>query len=66
MPESLSFIPIPLETLIEESSPDFDIYLQQGIREDGFVLYREANLFLSHDQLVRLKNNGLNQGPEIV
>src|SRR4030042_3442768 len=59
MPESLFFIPIPLETLIEESSPDFDIYLKQGIREGGFVLYREANLFLSYVQLVRLKNNGI-------
>ncbi|MFZ5994641.1 MAG: HD-GYP domain-containing protein [Thermodesulfobacteriota bacterium] len=59
MPESLSFIPIPLETLIEESSPDFDIYLQQGGEKEGFVLYREANLFLSHDQLVRLKHNGI-------
>jgi HD-GYP domain-containing protein (c-di-GMP phosphodiesterase class II) len=59
MPESLSFIPIPLETLIEESSPDFDIYLQQGSGEKGVVLYREANLFLSHNQLVRLKHNGI-------
>lgn len=59
MPESLSFIPVPLETLIEESSPDFDIYLQQGGGEGVVVLYREANLFLSRDQLVRLKNNGI-------
>lgn len=53
------FVPVPLCALIEESSPDFRIYLKQGERADGFVLYRDAGGYISRDHLSSLRTNGV-------
>lgn len=53
------FVPVPLCALIEESSPDFSIYLKQGERANHFVLYREAGGYISRDHLASLRTNGV-------